>query len=411
MFNNVLKLIIAIFLVSPIGFAQARAYVNSYEITDTLLIDNELYLSAREFAKAIAAQFSYDAERGVLAINYDGHILVAKNNSLEIDNKRVEGNLVDNNAIAYLPLKSLATAFNASSYFDSDNAYLLLARAKLLESKIISFADYDRVILEFENLSPYSYKYDAGLNTLEISFNNVVERPFEVSYGQRLVMELGSSLGYLNLKLILGENSIYSIYNEATNNGFKLIVDVYDSQSPIENHNKVQLILDDNKIGESQYFVDKLVTLLSQNNIQIETLSLNQEADKLDYLSDAFIKLNISSLDRNQVNLYYQSGKTSNLVRDNASRALERTNDPEKLKLLRKLANNYRFGQGLAQAISDAIFEQLGYQSQAYGEDLATIANLAGRGVVLELSQDSLNNELLIDTIARAIAAYLEQND
>lgn len=412
MFLRVLKVVLCFTLFATIfAFAQTRAYINSKEITDNLIIDDEVFILAKSFADSIYAQYVYNPELGIMAINFNGHILTTNSNFIEIDNKRLAGHPIYDNDKLYLPLKSLAQAFGAKSYKNTEAGYLLLPRASLISSEMNSYSDYDRVILEFENLSPYRQVYNSELNTLELIFDNVYEQEFTVNYGSRIVMELGSSLGYLKLKLILSETDSYTIYNEASLNGHKLIIDSFLAKTQNKSNKKLLILLNQQEIETSQYFIDELSQVLELSDIELKVIG-KESKNKADYLSDIFLAINVADISRNSINIYYQSSTNTNyLIRENATNALRRINTSDRQILLDKIANNYLFGQELAQKISDTIFNNIGYQSQVIAEDLSVVANYAGRGIILEISKDNLNNDLLINTLAQAIIQHLENYD
>ncbi len=400
--------IVALFAIFVVQ-AQTQVFINSKELSDNLIIDNELYILAKSFADSTNSNFSYEANLGILALDFNGHILTADNSLIEIDGKNIQGRLVYPDDKLYLPLKSLAKAYNAASFTDTEASYFILPRASLISSTMNSYSDYDRVVLEFKGLSPYKSTYNSELNILELLFDNVLEQPFTVSYGSKMVMELGSSLGYLKLKLILSEANNYEIYNEASPNGYKVIIDTFSADSQKTNHKKIEIVLKQTQIEESKYFIEQLKQFLEANNIDVEIIL---EEDKIDYLADIFLTINVTEINRNSINIYYQSTNPSEyLIRENAANALRRSNKPERRLLLDKIASNYLFGQELANRISNTIFQNIGYQSQVFAENLSAIANYAGRGIVIESSKENLNNELLIDSLARTIISHLENYD
>lgn len=403
-----------VILTTSFAFAQTRVYLNSKELTDSLIIDNEVFVLAKSFADTLNAQFIYNPDIGIVAIDFNEHILIASSDYIEIDNKRINGKLKYLNDKLYLPLKSLAEAYQGSSYSNAELSYMLLPRARLTNSQLNSYADYDRVILEFRNLSSYQEIYNPELNTLELIFDNAYEQPFAVEYGSRLVMELSSSLGYLKLKLILAEKNTYEIFKQANPNGQTIIIDSFATDSPKNTYKKVELILSQEQLGESQYFLSQLSQLLAENDIELEAVAISEQDkfEEIDYLSDVFLAINISEISRSEINIYYQIANSTNyLIRNNATTALTRIVDPSRRALLEKLANNYLFGQELAQRISNTMFNNIGYQTKAIPEDLSLIADYAGRGIVLEMSKDNLNNDLLINTLAQAIIEHLENYD
>ena len=386
--------------------AQSLLYINGKAAGDTISDNGLLYVSANEFSKLLNADYAFAAETGYFAIELAGQLLFGDDNSANVEigqrslpmRKRREGGRL------YLAAKDLAAAFRASYGRLGDKAYMLFPRAQLRSYKLLSYEQYDRVILEVTGYSADFASFDPKTNTLELSFDNFQRQAQKLLYGNRVVAELGSSSGYLKLKLIMAENSSYTKFYEPLADGYRLIIDVF---------------ADDNAASHSE----KSICLVSQLDLSdifkpfveeadIELNILSSIADKDILANDICVAILASDIARGSVQIYYKEfSEPVFSVQKNAAEAIPLAKSPTRQAVLEKLAANYPLGRAMATKIGSDIFQNTGYRATVNHADLYLLKMLAGRAVVIEISNLDADNSLLLGSIAQSIISFVKQND
>lgn len=402
-------MIILLFSLSltPLSYAQSQLFINGNNVKSFIVQNDELFVSLKGFAEIVNAKYALDFEKHVFSLDFNGHVLSGKlqNGVAGLDGKKPVIALMEHNSELYLGITGLSEAFDAKFDVVGDNAYLVFPRATLLRFDIQAYNDYDRAVLEFIGFSPIREDYSSDINTLNIVFENALEHSNEVMYGNRSVFELGSSKGYLVLKLILAEQDGYSKYFQATENGFVLVIDIFANDAEKQSNNRKLCLI--SKLEIAQELVDKF----EKSNFVVNYYGSLRDSEKL-FENELCIAVGASDLPRSQVNVFYlDSEKSRFMIQDNAAKAIGFNNNPERQKVLEKLAANYAFGQALALRIADAIYQTMGYRAAVINENIELLKEFSGKAVYIEISHDDSTNSLLMQTIAQSIINFVETDD
>lgn len=396
-----------LFLFSLVQSQSFRLLINGQGLSAIVVEDGKIYASAKEFAQIINGRYALDFDTGLFSLDFNGHILLgnAQTQTANIDKRKQNIPMILRESLVYLEAEGLAKAFGASYDLIDDIAYIIFPRAKLINYSLENYVDYDRVVLEFRGLTKVEELPKSENNILNIFFNNVLAHEEKILYGNRTVLELGSSKGYLSLKLILAEQDQHTSFFEPSSDGFKMIIDIFRGEQSAIVKTKQLCFISELDIAEEikRIFQENNIATSFFNPTQVSELALN---------NDLCIELASTELPRSQVNIYFQESKEASfMIQENAAKAIGLNNDPKRQRVLEKLASNFTLGQALAMRVADNIYQTMGYRASIIAEDIELLKNYAGKAIYIEISKEDETNSLLIQTISQSIIDFVKQDD
>jgi N-acetylmuramoyl-L-alanine amidase len=296
-----------------------------------------------------------------------------------------------------------------------------------------SLADYDRLIFDFQGLTPYKLFINPSLNTLQIRFEHLEPVPAQAfATGKQFTQAvLNYSGGVADLVIQLQPNTMFESYTTATPSGFNLVIDLFQSEDTPQ---ELSVVLDAGHGGQDTGLIQSgnteadlalsvaqnLEKLLNQNGV---ASSLTRDSDLMLSIDERteqgvganlFLSLHMANLAPGQINIYYlnEVSDTANLniaIARNAQQALEsEATDTLRRRLLLRFVPDVAQGERYAQAIAESLRQNPGFiVSHLAGLPIKVLEGAAGRGVLIEFSQGDLANPQLPTYLWSAVMSAL----
>jgi N-acetylmuramoyl-L-alanine amidase len=431
------------------AYAQQALVINGQVVSglSTTLIEGSSYVPAASLADALGAQFGYDLTARVITFDYASRFIsitlynspqdaAADLQALSVDGQVYpSAGAVNVSGTVYVPLKPIIAALSGSLYYSEELQKIIVTfpRAVLRPPVVQSLADYDRLIFDFQGLTPYQLFINPSLNTLQIRFEHLEPVPAQAfATGKQFTQAvLNYSGGVADLVIQLQPNTMFESYTTATPSGFNLVIDLFQSEDTPQ---ELSVVLDAGHGGQDTGLIQSgnteadlalsvaqnLEKLLNQNGV---ASSLTRDSDLMLSIDERteqgvganlFLSLHMANLAPGQINIYYlnEVSDTANLniaIARNAQQALEsEATDTLRRRLLLRFVPDVAQGERYAQAIAESLRQNPGFiVSHLAGLPIKVLEGAAGRGVLIEFSQGDLANPQLPTYLWSAVMSAL----
>jgi N-acetylmuramoyl-L-alanine amidase len=435
--------------------AQQRLIVNGHDVAgmSTSLMSGTAYAPAPTLAEAIGARVSYDAESSLATLEYASHLLTlrvynsageaaANTQALQLDGRPVAGTgAVNVEGTLYIPVKAVVVAFGGSlSYAEGQPVTVVFPRASLRDVSSDSPQGYDRFVLEFDGLTPYTLYFNQAANTLQVRFERL--EPIQATglsghYISNAILQ--QSQGYVDLILRLEPETRYESYTAPRTGGFSFVLDVLPATAQREDPLATPTVVIDAGHGGSDAGLalpegsesDLTFTLATNLNEALRDMNLSSdltrtaanltlsvgERSQQGIGSSLYLSIHAADdLAPGQMNVYYLSEASSSeildlAIRENAHAALDQQGtDVMRRRLLLNLIPDLGRGETYANGIARELSQLGGYTvNTVAGLPLKVLEGAAGRGVLIEFSPNNLADSALAEQLAAAIRSVLSE--
>lgn len=424
-------LLIALLLLA-LGSAQAqqRLVVNGVPVPglSTELVPGTAYAPAEPYARALGADYRFDAQAGVL-LSFGGRLLTlesfdapaqaaAASTALVVDGRALPGlGAVRAQGTVYLPVKNVASAFGGRTAYlaEAQTVAVVFPRPRLLAAEPPrAWGSFERFVLLFSapvGLEPY---FEASLNVVRFRFPRA-ELGSEALAGRRFSGSRFSDAafvpnpGSLDFNLTLQEGSRYSVFSEPFGDGARVVIDVFRSaaRNRLPGEEAPALVL---AAGPGTApLAGRLRRALEAGGTQVQLLNgAAAAAQDRKFTAPVLLSLRQAPLRAGRFNIYYLAGEVPALdapVRfASAEATLSEVARARLAQVTPDLARGERLARGLAGALERRTPLTL---ASLMGAPLLELSGAAGRGVMLELSPADLRNEGLAAPLAMAVETLL----
>lgn len=435
--------------------AQQRLIINGHDVAGmtTTLMSGTAYAPALVLADAIGARVSYDPESGLATLEYASHLLTlqvynsageasANPQALQLDGRAVAGlGAVNVEGTLYIPVKAVVVAFGGSlSYAEGQPLTVVFPRASLRDVTADRLQGYDRFVLEFDGLTPYTLYFNQPANTVQVRFerlNPIQARGLSGQFVSNAILQ--QSQGYVDLVLRLEPEMRYESYTAPRTGGFSFVLDVLPATAQREDPlatpavvidaghggSDAGLALPEGSEGELTFaLASNLNEALRDTGLSSDltrtaanlTLSIGERSQQ-GIGSSLYLSIHAADdLAAGQLNIYYLSEASSSevldlAVRENARAALgQQDTDVMRRRLLLNLIPDLARGETYANGIARELSQLGGYTVNTLaGLPLKTLEGAAGRGVLIEFSPNNLADPALAEQLAAAIRSVLSE--
>lgn len=425
--------------------------VNGRQVAGLTLVQGNSYAPADAFGAALGADTFYDAAGQTVTFELAGRLLSVRLGngagavSLDGEDVAAEGAVLSD-GIFLVPVKPIATALGGTvTWLQSQQTVMaVLPRARLrgVELDGGTSRGYERLVLDFDGLTPFETYFNSALGALQLRFERA-----DVESAQTLSGDFFSSAvtsknaGYLDFRVNLRPGYRFESYTSPRRGGFTVVVDLLPETAPMDEvtsaASRPVVVLDPGHGGsdEGLRFADsekdltlrftlQLAEALQARDVDVRLTRRDDAALPLELRSQAgigaslFVSLHAADLPAGQFNLYYLGDQGSgpgfdSALRENAEAALNAPDtDALRRRVLLNLVPDLALGGRYARDLSAELGGSTSLRSALVtSAPLAVLNGAAGRGLLLELSPDDLTDEQLAAALAAALAGVLAQGN
>ncbi|MDT3682085.1 MAG: N-acetylmuramoyl-L-alanine amidase [Truepera sp.] len=438
-------LLVLLALLAAVAGAEPRLLVNGREIAGntTSLVSGTSYAPGSALARALGADLTGDAGRGLVTLQAGGRVLqltlveeagAAPTPAVWLDGRDVPGGpAVSVGGEIFLPVKPVAEALGASvTYLSSEDTVMVVQPRGRLSAMRLQDSGTERIELSLSAPVRYTTFYNEPLSTLFVYLDRTdVEARLDPLEGKAFKLATATSQnGATEVRVQLEPGTNYLVYAVPDGRGFRLNLS-FDEAGEAPATRRVSVVLDPGHGGDdlgvvsaglgsestlTLAFAKRLAAALEGRGMQVQ---LTRQADapvdvpersRAGIGADLFISIHSAALDLGEFRVYYL-GDANNVtslemaVRENAAQAARQDEtDAIRRKILLGLVPDLDIGRRVAEAISERLFAVGGYRAESItSAPLQVLGGAAGRGVLFEFAAADLASEGLPERFADAL--------
>lgn len=411
--------------------AQQQLSVNGTSVeVRTELVPGSAYAPAEAYARALGAEYRFDARTGVL-LSFGGRFLslrsfstpaqaAAAKTALMVDGRRVPGTgAVTADGTVYLPVKSVTAALGGQTAYLTEvkTVAVVFPRPRLTAvSPPGAWGSYERFVLSFDAPVAVDDYFEPSLGAVRFRFrraelgsDELSGRPFDLSGGRISDAAFVPSGNFLDFNLILQGGSSYRTFSEPRAEGERVVIDVFrnaavggavGAQTPV-------LVLQTE--AGTHVLAQRLKVALESRSIRVNLQRATPAAmDRAGFAAPFLLTLRQATLPAGRFNVYYLPPNAAALDFPVRRRSVAAASDEARAQLARLVpdpALGERIAQGLATGLNTRTSLTL---DTLMAVPLQTLGSAAGRGVMLELSASDLNRSGLVAPLASLLSTLLQ---
>ena len=411
--------------------AQQQLVVNgTFLDVRTELVPGSAYAPAEAYARALGAEYRFDARTGVL-ISFGGRFLslqsfpapaqaAAATSALMIDGRRLPSTgAVSVDETVYLPVKTVTAALGGRTAYltETKTVAVVFPRPKLTAvSPPGAWGSYERFVLTFDAPVAVENYFEPSLGVVRFRFPRaelgaarLSGRPFKLSGGRISDAAFVSSGGFLDFNLTLQKGNSYRTFSEPHGAGERIVIDVFRDAADSTAGAQTPVLVLAAEPGTLE-LAQRLKAALESRGVQAQVQrAAPPETAQLGFAAPFLLTLRQAPLPVGQFNIYYLPGDAPALSapirRAPVEAALSDDARAQLARLAPDAALGERMAQGLATGLSARTSLTLGTLMTA---PLETLGGAAGRGVMLELGTGDLNRPNLAATLASLLNTLLQ---
>lgn len=422
----------ALLLTLTLSFAQAqqRLVVNGVPVAglSTELVPGTSYAPAEPYARALGADYRFDAQAGVL-LSFGGRLVTlesfdtpaqaaAASAALVADGRVLPGpGAVRAQGVVYLPVKNVASALGGHTAYlaEAQTVAVVFSRPRLLAAEPPRvWGSFERFVLSFSapvGLEPY---FEASLNVVRFRFPRA-ELGSEALAGRRFSGSRFSDAafvpnpGSLDFNLTLQAGSRFSVFSEPVGDGERVVIDVFRAaRDQLSGEETPALVLAAG--AGTTPFAGRLRRALEVRGVEGLFISEAGEAQaQLRFTAPLLLSLRQAPLAAGRFSVTYLAGAemptlSAPVRHASADTALSAAGRARLASLTPDLGRGERLARGLADALERRTPLTL---ASLMGAPLLELSGAAGRGVMLELSPADLADATLAAPLAAVVADLL----
>jgi hypothetical protein len=422
------------FLIGSSALAQQRLVVNGVPVAGltTELVEGTAYVRASDYAAALGATYRFDPQAG-LVLEIGGRYLSLQTfadparaaeatSALTVGGQALPGTgAVSRGGVAYLPVKSVSAALGGKTAYlsESQTVVVVMPRPTLLRVEPPNvWGSFERFVLTFDapvRLEPF---YEASLQVVRFRFLRASladpalaeqRMPSGSRYSDAAFIPEN---GYLDFNLTLRAGNDYSVYSEPFGAGERVVIDVFRGEAQARELPGLTLAV----TPATEPFVELVRERLVAAGLEV-TLAPPRLADGRALATPLFLNVRRAPLRPGRFNLYYlaDSGLAGGGPGElpTLGTPLRRTASVASLSAqgrsrLAWLSPNVAFGARAAQSLAAELEASAGLQRESVmAAPLLALSGAAGRGLLLELSPEDLENPALAEALAASVVSLL----
>ncbi len=440
-------LFLAASLLSFAGAQQQLAVNGTFvEGLRTDLVAGSAYAPAEPYARALGAEYRFDARSGVL-LSFGGRLLSLQSfatptqaagatTALVVDGQRVPSSgAVRVGEAVYLPVKSVTAALGGRTAYlaEAQTVAVVFPRPNLTAvSPPGVWGSYERFILTFDAPVYIETFFEPSLGVVRFRFpraalsrDELSGRPFDLSGGRINDAVLVSSSTFLDFNVTLQRGNTYRTFSERYRSGERVVIDVFRDTAESA-AGTVRSAVGGNAVGAqvpvmvlcaepgTVALAQRIEAALTARGVRVELQTTPTEAVQPGFATPFLLTLRRASLPVGTFNVYYLPQNAPSLGAPVRRAPVDTALSDEARAQLARLSPDAAFGERMARGLATGLE---GRTSLTLGSLLAAplwgLSGAAGRGVMLELAPTELSRPAtraaLAETLAPLIRTLLQR--
>ena len=418
---------LTLFTLSFAGAQQQLAVNGTFLEVRSELVPGTAYAPAEAYARALGAEYRFDARTGVL-LSFGGRFLslqsfsapaqAAATTALTVDGQRVASTgAVSVAETVYLPVKSVTAALGGKTAYltGAKTVAVVFPRPSLTAvSPPGMWGAHERFVLSFDAPVDMEDYFEPSLGVVRFRFpraglarTELSGRPFKLSGGRITDAAFVPSGGFLDFNLTLQKGNTYRTFSEPHGEGERVVIDVFrdvadgtaGAQTPV-------MVLQADPGTEK--LAGHLKTALESQGIRVRLIA-SGDAAQAGFAAPFLLALRRALLPAGRFNVYYLPPDASALSAP-VRRAPPETTLSEGVRAqLARLAPDPTLGERLARGLATGLAARTSLTpGTLMAVPLQSLSGAAGRGVMLELSPAELNRAAFAASLAPLLGTLLQ---
>jgi len=408
--------------------AQQRLVLNGIPVAglSTELVPGTAYAPAEGYARALGADYRFDAQAGVVLM-FGGRLLslrsfatparaAAAADALTVDGRALPGpGAVRAEGTVYLPVKSVTAAFGGRAAYLAEQRTVaaVFPRPRLLATAPPGvWGSFERFVLTFSAPVGLEDRFEPSLNVVRFRFSRA-ELGSETLAGRRFSGSRFSDAAFVpgsdffDFNLTLKPGNAYSFFSEPLGEGQRVVIDVFRSEALERRRGAPTLVVGAG--AGTVAFARQVQGALGAQGVRVRVLSSAAQLwAQAQFTAPVWLSLRRAPLAAGRFSVYYLSAGAPTLDAPVRFAAAEATLSEAARARLAGLTPDLGRGERLARGLADALEGRTPLTLDALmAAPLAELSAAAGRGVMLELSAADLENAALAEGLAAALATLL----
>jgi len=407
--------------------AQQRLVLNGTPVAglSTELVPGTAYAPAEGYARALGADYRFDAQAGVVLM-FGGHLLslrsfatpalaAAAADALTVDGRALPSpGAVRAEGTVYLPVKSVTAAFGGrAAYLAAQRTVAaVFPRPRLLAADPPGvWGSFERFVLTFSAPVALEDRFEPSLNVVRFRFPRA-ELGSETLAGRRFSGSRFSDAAFVpgsdffDFNLTLQPGNAYSFFSEPWGAGQRVVIDVFRSEALEQRRGAPSLVVGAG--AGTVAFARRVQETLGARGVRVRVLSSAARRAQAQFTAPVWLSLRRAPLAAGRFSVYYLSAGAPTLGAPARFAAAEAALSEAARARLAGLTPDLGRGERLARGIADALESRTPLTLDALmAAPLAELSAAAGRGVMLELSPADLESAALAEGLAAALATLL----
>ncbi len=402
--------------------AQQQFVLNGVPVAglDTELVPGTAYAPAEPYARALGAEYRFDARAGVL-LAFGGRLL-----TLQVDVPARAGTAgaltVDGRAQAspgavrvagtvYLPVKSVTAALGGHTAYlaEARTVAVVFPRPRLLAAEPPGvWGSFERFILHFSAPVGLERFFEPSLNVVRFRFPRAElgsERLAQQRFPPGSRFSAAAFIpggGFLDLYLTLREGADTSVFSEPFGEGERVVIDIFNVARRTGPRTPAVVLQAD---ANAAAFAKRLKDVLEARGVRVLTTGA---AAPEGFTAPFLLALREAPVTAGRFSVYYLAGADApTLAAPVRSAAAGVVSEAGRARVA-QLTPDLERGERLARALAGALTRHTPLTlASLMGAPLLELSGAAGRGVMLELSPADLAGGNLAAPLGAAVTDLL----
>ncbi len=420
---------LALFILLTCAGAQQQLAVNGTFLTvRTELVPGSAYAPAEAYARALGAEYRFDARTGIL-LSFGGRFLslqsfptpaqaAAATTALTVDGQRLPSTgAVNVGETLYLPVKSVTAALGGKTAYlaEAKTVAVVFPRPRLTAvSPPGGWGSYERFVLTFDAPVATEDYFEPSLGVVRFRFPRaelgsaqLSGRRFSLSGGRISDAAFVPNGDFLDFNLTLQKGNTYRTFSEPYGAGERVVVDVLRDAAGSAGVQTPVMVLqaDPGTLALAARLKVALESRGVRAELQRSTLTAAAQAG---FAAPFLLALRQAPLAPGRFNVYYLPQDAPALSAPVRRAPVEAALSEGARAQLARLTPDVAFGERLARGLATGLAARTPLSLESLlAVPLETLGGAAGRGVMLELSANDLNRPNLAASLASLLGSLL----